>query len=262
MPADLMPGENRFAAEDATNQGSPRRALRAIVLRLMHAPHEATRRADLLRAPTATASQRDFSLRSRTASAKRWASSFRRAARRPPVRSARPVLAGRATRGGAAEGIPRAIGLVKRIDATHAAAAADRLPALIKGREVTVRSATSPAAAVIRAPRIQRITALLSARRQAGESQSNSCKKKRSAHVDLPFQSRSPSRSRPAEQRKRSPWVGNGAACSLPAALLRQPASAPTLPPSPASCRSSCPAARRGTMPARSPALRRHARDT
>lgn len=26
MPADLMPGENRFAAEDATNQGSPRRA--------------------------------------------------------------------------------------------------------------------------------------------------------------------------------------------------------------------------------------------
>ena len=29
MPADLMPGENRFAAEDATNQGSPRRALRA-----------------------------------------------------------------------------------------------------------------------------------------------------------------------------------------------------------------------------------------
>ena len=116
---------------------------------------------------------------------------IRRAARAPPIRSARPVLAGRATRSGAAEGIPRAIGLVKRIDATHAATAADGLPALIKGREVTVRSATSPAAAVMRAPRIQRITALLSARRQAGESdgQSNSCKKKRCAHVDLTFQS-------------------------------------------------------------------------
>lgn len=257
-----MRGENRFAAEDATNQGSPRRrCARSYCALCMHRTNPLVVR-DLLRAPT-TASQRDFSLRSRATSARRWASSFRRAARRLPVRSARPVLAGRATRGGAAERVPRAVSLVERIDATHAAHAADGLPALIPAREVAVRSAASPSAAVIRAPRIQRITALLGARRQAGESdcQCNSCKKKRSAHVDLPFQSITEPFA-PAKQRKRPPRVGNGAARSLPAALLHRPASAATLPPSPASCRSSCPAARRGTMPARSPALRRHARDT
>ena len=182
---------------------------------------------------------------------------IRRAARAPPIRSARPVLAGRATRSGAAEGIPRAIGLVKRIDATHAATAADGLPALIKGREVTIRSATSPAAAVIRAPRIQRITALLSARRQAGESQSNSCKKKRCAHVALTFQSiNEPFGPCQATKAFASGWKWRG---RQSAGRL---ASSDGIGCYLATLTSILPKFLPRSTPARSPALRRHARDT
>ena len=78
-----------------------------------------------------------------------------------PFVSISPVGADRAARGGAAEGIPRTISRIERIDRAIAAVAARGSPALLPSGEIAVCPAAAPA--IIRAPWIERVTTLLRA---------------------------------------------------------------------------------------------------